>query len=237
MNVIYGRLQWIGLILLLTLGCGTPGVESNIKVAGKMRDAMWLGQLEGKLSTDTLSQAHAYGLGPMAFLKGEVLVLEGKTYISQVVDSVTLRTREVPGVEAPFFVYTTEAAFKNVDLPSDSYTLEALEQFIDAEYAEYKQPVLVRIDGFFDVLTVHAVNLPEGTKVSSPQEAHEGLTRFEYPGIQGTLIGFFSRTHQAVFTHHDSYFHAHFISADRAVLGHVDGVKFDTNRVKLQVSK
>lgn len=224
-------------IFLFLNSCTEPKVASNIKVAGKMRDVMWLGQLQGKLSTDTITQKNAYGLGPMAYLKGEVLVLEGKAYISQVADSVTLRTREVPGVDVPFFVYTTESKFKKVELPLGSYVLDSLEQFIDEAYAAYKQPLLIRLDGVFDSLSVHAVNLPEGAKVASPQEAHEGLTRFEYPGLQGTLIGFFSRTHQAVFTHHDTYFHGHFISADRTVLGHVDGVKFDANRVKLQVSK
>ncbi|MDA8686669.1 acetolactate decarboxylase [Robiginitalea sp.] len=228
----------LALTLLLELGgCAEPEVASNIKVAGKMRDVMWLGQLQGKLSTDTITHHNTYGLGPMSNLKGEILVLEGKTYIAQVLDSGTLRTREVQRAEAPFFVYSTDSDFQNVELSNSSYALESLEQFIDEAYAAYKQPLLVRIDGVFDSLKLHAVNLPEGAKVASPQEAHEGLTTFEYSGLQGTLIGFFSRTHQAVFTHHDSYFHGHFISADRTVLGHVDELGFEANRIKLQVSK
>jgi len=50
------------------------------------------------------------------------------------------------------------------------------------------------------------------------------------------LIGFFSRNHKAVFTHHDSFFHAHFISDDREVLGHIDELNLDSSQIKLQVS-
>ena len=47
-----------------------------------MRDVMWKGDLKGKISTDSLSQYNAYGLGPVEGLTGEVLLFEGKTFIS-----------------------------------------------------------------------------------------------------------------------------------------------------------
>ena len=55
--------------------------------------------------------------------------------------------------------------------------------------------------------------------------------------ISGSLIGFFSRHHKTVFTHHDSFFHAHFISEDREVLGHIDETDFNSSKVTLKVSK
>ena len=77
------------------------------------------------------------------------------------------------------------------------------------------------------------MNLPEGKKVSSPDEAHQGLTQYEFKDIS-SLIGFFSRLHKAVFTHHDSFFH---ISDDRKVLGHIDETNFNSSKVTLKVSK
>jgi hypothetical protein len=35
---------------------------------------------------------------------------------------------------------------------------------------------------------------------------------------------------------HDSFFHAHFISDDREVLGHIDELNLDSSQIKLQVS-
>ncbi len=34
-----------------------------------MKDVMWKGELEGKVSTDTINSSAAYGLGPIEFLK------------------------------------------------------------------------------------------------------------------------------------------------------------------------
>ncbi|MDA9760331.1 acetolactate decarboxylase, partial [Flavobacteriaceae bacterium] len=104
-------------------------------------------------------------------------------------------------------------------------------------YKDYDQPLLIRIDGLFDNIKLHSVSLPEGKKVSSPDEAHQGLTQYDFKNISGSLIGFFSRNHKAVFTHHDSFFHAHFISDDRKVLGHIDEINFNASKVTLKVSK
>ena len=51
------------------------------------------------------------------------------------------------------------------------------------------------------------------------------------------MSSFFSRNHKAVFTHHDSFFHAHFISDDLKVLGHIDETDFNSSKVTLKVSK
>ena len=53
-----------------------------------MRNVMWLGDLEGKISTDSLNSNTAYGLGPIEYLKGEILLFEGQTYESKVIDSL-----------------------------------------------------------------------------------------------------------------------------------------------------
>jgi len=63
------------------------------------------------------------------------------------------------------------------------------------------------------------------------------LTQYDFKNISGSLIGFFSRNHKAVFTHHDSFFHAHFISDDLKVLGHIDETDFNSSKVTLNVSK
>ncbi len=54
--------------------------------------------------------------------------------------------------------------------------------------------------GFLIKMKLHSVNLPEGEQVSSPDEAHQGLTQYDFKNISGSLIGFFSRNHKAVFT-------------------------------------
>ena len=223
--------------LLLLASCIQPKNSSSIKVVGQMKDVMWKGVLKGKIATDSLNGKKAYGLGPVEFLKGEVVLLKGQTYVSKVIDSVSHQVMQFPSVKAPFFVYSTASDLKEVAFTLENYTLKGIEAHIDSVYKNYDQPLLMRIDGSFQQITIHSVNLPEGSAVSSPEEAHQGLTSYDFSNINGTLIGFFSRHHKAVFTHHDSFFHAHFISDDRQVLGHIDELNFNASKVTLKVSK
>ena len=223
--------------VLLFASCTKSTNSSSIKVVGEMRDVMWKGDLKGKIATDSLNNKETYGLGPIEFLKGEIVVFEGQSYVSKVVDSISHKVSKVPSVSAPFFVYSSNSDLKIVKFNLKNYTLKELEEYVNLVYKDYDQPLLIRIDGIFENIKVHSVNLPEGKKVSSPDEAHQGLTQYDFKNISGSLIGFFSRHHKTVFTHHDSFFHAHFISEDREVLGHIDETDFNSSKVTLKVSK
>jgi len=225
------------LFIIFLVSCTSSTSKSSVKVVGEMRDVMWKGELKGKIATDSLNNKETYGLGPMEFLKGEIVLFEGQSFVSKVVDSISHEVNKVPSVSAPFFVYSSNSNLKVVEFNRDNYTLKELEEYINLMYIDYDQPLLIRIDGIFENIKVHSVNLPEGKKVSSPDEAHQGLTQYDFKNISGSLIGFFSRHHKAVFTHHDSFFHAHFISDDREVLGHIDETDFNSSKVTLKVSK
>ena len=202
-----------------------------------MRDVMWKGDLTGKISTDSLNHPNAYGLGPIEYLKGEILLFEGQTFSSKVIDSVTHQVTQVNSIKAPFFVYSKESDLNTISVAPSELSLQSTEELIDSLYLDYDKPVLVRIDGVFQDLTIHSVDLPEGNSVSSPEEAHKGLTKYHYHSLSGSIVGFFSRKHKAIFTHHNSYFHAHFISDDRSVMGHVDSVFFNSEKTTFKISR
>jgi acetolactate decarboxylase len=221
----------------LFISCNRPQKSSSIEVVGQMRDVMWKGDLTGKISTDSLNHPNAFGLGPIEYLKGEVLLIEGQTFISKVIDSIAHQVTQVNSIKAPFFVYSKESDLNSISVAPLELSLQSTEELIDSLYLDYDKPLLVRIDGVFQDLTIHSVDLPEGNSVSSPEEAHKGLTKYHYQSLSGSIVGFFSRKHKAIFTHHDSYFHAHFISDDRSVMGHVDSVFFNSEKTTFKVSK
>ena len=222
---------------LVFLSCAETTPASTVKVVGKMSTVMKQGQLNGQIATDSLNTDGAYGLGPIEYLQGEILLLEGQTYISKVLDSTSHKVTLASSAKAPFFVYTTTSQLHHVHLLPGYYTLQQLENQIDSIYNGYNEPLLVRIDGEFNNVKVHSVNLPHGTKVASPDDAHKGLTSYKYNNLRGTLIGFFSRRHKSIFTHHDSFFHAHFISQNRNIMGHVDELHVNAKAIYLKVSK
>ena len=225
------------LFVIFLVSCNSSTSKSSVKVIGEMRDVMWKGDLKGKIATDSLDSKDSYGLGPIQFLKGEIVLFEGQSFISKVVDSISHEVSRTSSARAPFFVYTKNSNLKAIELKPANYSLKGLENYIDTSYKHYDKPLLVRIDGVFDDIKLHSVNLPEGMKVSSPDEAHQGLIQYDFKNISGSLIAFFSRNHRAIFTHHDSFFHAHFISDDRKVLGHIDETQINFSRVTLKVSK
>ena len=97
---------------------------------------------------------------------------------------------------------------------------------MDATTQDAPRPFVFKITGTVTSADIHIVNLPEGTKVSSPQEAHQGLQDYHLQAVPCEIIGFFSKEHQTVFTHHDSYTHMHLITDDGKWMGHLDAVEF-----------
>ena len=78
---------------------------------------------------------------------------------------------------------------------------------------------------------IHVVNLPEGASVSSPDEAHQGQVNYKILDEEAEVLGFFSRNHQSIFTHHDSFLHMHLITHDQKKMGHVDAMIFGEGEV------
>ena len=77
--------------------------------------------------------------------------------------------------------------------------------------------------------------MPEGTKVSSPDEAHQGQTNYNIANENAEIIGFFSTEHKGVFTHHDSFLHMHLITKDESKMGHLD--ELEIGEMKLYLPK
>ena len=68
-----------------------------------MRDVMWKGDLKGKIATDSLNNKETYGLGPIEFLKGEIVVFDGQTFVSKVIDSVSHQVTKIPFSQGSLF--------------------------------------------------------------------------------------------------------------------------------------
>jgi len=233
--------QLITLSLLsffMIAGCHeTIKKETTVKVVGAMRDVMHEGKLEGSVSIDTLGNSKGlYGLGPVEFLSGEILIIDGKTFVSKVVNDSVMNVEETNKVKAPFFVYSDVQEWKEIELPPSVKDLKSLEHFLDHKTKNSVRPFTFKLSGKVKSANIHIVNLPKGTKVSSPKEAHVGLISYLIGEEDVDIIGFFSTEHKAVFTHHDTFMHLHLITKDRKKMGHLEEVAFIPGKMKLFVS-
>lgn len=221
-----------GLLTFALISCNSTSKEKNteevetysdIKVVGAMKNVMWKGELKSNIDLDTISNKNGlYGLGPVSYLTGELLINNGKSFVSKVISDSTMTVENTFNTSAPFFVYGNVTEWDEIDLPSDVKTIQDLEKLIDDKTTEFKRPFAFKLIGQVSNAIIHIQNLPEGTKVSSPDEAHQGQTDYELENRNVEIIGFFSTQHKGVFTHHDSFLHMHLITEDETKMGHLD---------------
>ena len=211
--------------------------NSEVTVTGRMRDVMWQGKLAASIRLDTLDMEHAYGLGPVAYLKGEILLLDGIAYRSTVLDDKTMQVEDNFKGGAPFFGYAKITDWESQKLPSAINTLTQLESHLDKLAPELPEPFFFRLKCAVQSAVIHVVNLPEGSIVRSPDEAHQGLTKYPVEDKEVEILGFYSTRHKAILTHHDTNMHLHLITADKQQMGHVDVLEIKAGSAELLLPK
>ncbi len=222
------------LLMLAATGAAAQPYASGVNIVGQMKDVMWKGQLGGKIQLDTLSNPeHLYGLGPVEYLSGEILLMDGIAYRSQVLSDTSMMVEEANGLRAPFFGYARVPTWTRQELPPDISTIGQLEAYLDQSTRTVSRPYFFRLRGRVDSATIHIVNLPPGTAVSSPDQAHQGMVHYPLRGEEVEILGFFSTEHQAILTHHDTFLHMHLITEDRRKMGHVDALNLQPGTVAL----
>ena len=229
-----------GLFLIAFISCNSntkstdleQETYSDVKITGAMKNVMWKGELNGIIKLDSIENKKGlYGIGPESYLTGEILINDGQAYVSKVLTDSAMTVEKSFNVSAPFFVHANVTEWNEIDLPSTIKSIQDLEKFIDEKSSEYKRPFAFKLIGAVSKAIIHIQNLPKGTLVSSPEEAHKGQTNYNLENEDVEIIGFFSTEHKGIFTHHDLFSHLHLITKDESKMGHLDMVEI--NKMKL----
>ena len=147
--------------------------ESSVQIVGAMRNVMWKGQLGGVVQLDTLAKNRKglYGLGPVEYLQGEILIYDGTTLVSTVNDEGNPVVKEIPQVSAPFFVYGHQDRWNSLELPETVHDIPSLEQFITSKTDHLTKPFVFKINATVEKAIYHIQDLPQGSIVRNPEEA------------------------------------------------------------------
>ena len=91
------------------------------------------------------------------------------------------------------------------------------------------------VRGSFPHLQYHVINFDAnlGTISNHREGAYEGQLR----GEQVTILGFYSRQHEGLFTHHGSYTHMHVRNQQGTVMGHLDEIELGSSTFTLLLPK
>ena len=173
------------------------------------------GVFEGAVSVGDLLRHGDFGLGTLAGLDGEMVVLDGIAYQAKGDGSV----HALPGdARAPFAVVTAFAGEKSRQIgPLSSF--EELGAACDPARKSENLFYALRVDGRFEHVHTRAVNpAPPGATLA---EAAHSQPEFHFENVDGTLVGIWSPVFSGAFS--VPGYHFHFLSDDRTKSGHLLG--------------
>ena len=224
----YTLLTFTILTLLLSAVVPEQGEPFKVEYKGALKNIMHKGDISAQANLkDFQNKKHLFALGAVENLKGEILILDGKPFISSV-QNEELSISNSFDHKATLLVYANIDKWKSFDIPRKIVSLEALEKHIEQVAKDNgintDEPFPLLISGVANSFDWHVINWKDGDKVHT-HEKH--ITS----GLHGTLknqavdiLGFYSNSHHAIFTHHTTNMHLHVKTTDSKISGHLDGL-------------
>lgn len=220
------------LALTLAVGCRSAGWDGTVRQWGTLREVLHDGKTDGRVRLSVAaSRPHAYGVGAVKGLAGEVLIIDGESWVSEARGANAQTTRRVDGGawEAALLAVAHVPAWteSRVDRPVspgefDDFILRAA---TDAGI-DVRRPFPFLIEGPLDSMELHVIN-GQCPMAAANGDSQDGNTPFRRSSRDdsGVLVGFYAEDSGGVLTHHDSKTHVHaLVDDDQPVMGHVDAV-------------
>lgn len=236
---------WPPLAIALLLSACTretsPATESvaspraaKVRWFGALHEIMAEQKTEARVRIAEASAGpHTFGVGVLAELRGEVTILDDVAWIARPSGDGTASVSSQPVRDAQdgaaLLVVADVESWRELTIVDDVQWGE-LDTYLAAQVEAHgfaaQEPVPVVIRGPFADLRWHVLAGPAPSAADDHAAHLEGAITGRIPAasVPTTLVGFFSRRHAGVFTHHDSYSHFHVVSAGDRVAAHVDGV-------------
>lgn len=206
--------------------------DAEVYVIGAMKEVK-AGNLE---ATTEIKKSQGidfmYGLGPLDSLTGEVTIIDGQIFVSTVKDGQPV-VQQVEQMKAPFFVLAEVPHWNKSILKNEIQSLTGIEAYLLMAYHIYQKPFAFQIKGTFDSLTYHIQNRVGGSPVANPFDMHQDQASYTLHQVSGTLIGFYSPSHEGYFTHKGNKIHVHFLSDDKLHMGHLDKLWIGDHEISL----
>ena len=228
------------LVLLLSCACAANAPrrdtsrrawDGNVRVYGALRAMFHEGQTGATVTLDTiLPNSNVYAVGALADLAGEVTVVGGKAYLSYPDGPDATRTESTaqPSAAATLLVVSEVQAWHSVvteqPVPFENLDEEIARLAVSSGMSlEMRFPFLLQ--GQFDDLEWHVI---DGRRLAAGGASHQdhlaAAAKKRLERATATLVGFYSRDDQGVFTHMGSKTHIHCALDEPLATGHVDHV-------------
>ena len=235
----------IFIISLLLFSCETTKNKSDnsnddsipieVKYFGALKNMMHKGDISAQADlSDFENIKHLYAIGALENLKGEIQIIDGESYNTSVLDRAISFDKSFDK-KATLLVYAIVEKWHTYNIPKDIKTYEQLEKYISSMAKKnglnVNEPFPFMINGTINSFDWHVINWKDG----DTEHSHE---KHVNSGLHGTienreveLLGFYSDSHHAIFTHHTTNMHIHVKTSNNEIAGHVDGLTLGTEMV------
>lgn len=210
---------FIYVVTVITIFTTSGFSQSPVTVYGELRSIMRRGDLSPKVSLDTMKlDSTTVGIGVVAGLKGEILIVEGIPYVSFVKDGKVVSVQENK-VHAAMLATSHSRDSRDL-LTIDFRSMADLEKLLE-QYSKGK-PFAFIIDSEEADVDYHVIDWHEGenhTFSNHKQFAIKGRLEKE-PVI---IVGFFSDK-PGTLTPHTSKIHLHVYHPGNGLVAHVEEI-------------
>jgi acetolactate decarboxylase len=197
----------------------------EVRVSGASRNVMMGLNLSAHMRLDTLLfNESLFGLGPVDSLQGEITILKGIPYVSTIING-NISTRVDSNLMAPFFVYSycKEWIERSFHFKGN---FKDLEQFLSSN-SDHSRPYPFRIIGIFRQVDYHIIMKDWSNPIHNHEIHYQSKVSFSESDMEGEIVGFFSKSHEGIFTHKGDYIHIHLVRQNPALSAHIDQIEFD----------
>ena len=213
---------------LTGLGCRSAGPV--IRQYGEMRKVLRDGFTEPRIALSEATRLpHAYGVGALAELGGEITIIDGDVWIARASGpDLTVSGPEVVSTDrATLLTLSVVREWESVGLTQTvgGNDLEAtVERLASERGIDTAEPFPFVIEGKIMQLESHVIagSCPLSGTAGG---AEPWRTSIEQP-VEATLVAFFAKGKDGVMTHHGSSVHMHIVmrKGGRTITAHVDDV-------------
>lgn len=223
------------LILLLAV---KANAQFDVRAISAMKPVMMGQDLSAHVQLDTLSKMpHLFAVCPLNRLQGEVTIIDGKIFKSTVDKKGNIHTDNSFEGTAPFMVYSKVEEWISFPVKSSISSEKELQDLIEklakenGYDTELAFPFMVK--GIFDTVDFHIISKPLKEKKHNHELHSKAKKHFSESNIEGSLLGFFSKHHEGVFTHKGSFTHIHFLDSKESMTGHLEHVSLKEREITI----
>jgi hypothetical protein len=190
-----------------------------------MREALKMGQSEGRVFLGDVIGERTYGLGAMADLQGEITIIHGTSYIAEANSGELIIRPHTENDRATLLITAdvNEWVMHSVTEIGSYQELETVvAELCKAQGLDLQQSIPFWVQGVASEIDLHVIN--GSCPIANPDGPEPW--RAEQESVLLRLFGIYVEGAAGEFTHHNRNSHVHAIATGSGISGHVDGVGF-----------